>query len=40
VAGEGVTHVVVPAGAGVRSRRLELLHAGAAYRVYRLRSGE
>ncbi len=37
---EGVTHVVVPAGAAVRSRRLELADAGPAYRVYRLRPGD
>jgi hypothetical protein len=36
VAAEGVTHVVVPAGTGVRSRRLTLTSDGPAYRVYRL----
>jgi hypothetical protein len=39
-AAEGVTHVVVPAGTVVRSRRLELADDGPAYRVYRLRPGD
>ncbi len=37
VVAEGVTHVVVPAGVEVRSRRLELTHETPAYRVYRVR---
>jgi hypothetical protein len=37
ITAEGVTHVVVPAGVEVHSRRLELLYDSAAYRVYRVR---
>lgn len=36
VIAEGLTHVVVPAGANVRSVRLELKSDGTAYRVYRI----
>jgi hypothetical protein len=36
VAAEGLTHVVVPAGVEVRSRRLEPVSNGGAYRVYRV----
>lgn len=39
-AAEGVTHVVVPSGSGVKSRRLELVSDGSVYRVYRVGSGE
>jgi hypothetical protein len=38
ITAEGVTHVVVPAGVTVHSRRLELLYDSAAYRVYRVKT--
>ena len=37
VIAEGLTHVIVPAGANVRSVRLELKSDGTAYRVYAVR---
>jgi hypothetical protein len=39
-AAEGVTHVIVPSGADVKSRRLELVSDGSVYRVYRVGSGK
>lgn len=36
VAAAGVTHVVVPTGTAVNSRRLKLVDDGPAYRVYRV----
>ena len=36
VAAEGVTHVVVPAGVTVRSRRVRMEYEDAAHRVYRI----
>jgi hypothetical protein len=36
LAGEGITHVVVPAKLAIRSGALELVHADEAYRVYRV----